>query len=178
MRARRAGFTLIEVLVALVILATMAGVLVISLPGFDQRRAEREADRMAALLMLACEQAELSGRDIGLHLSATGYGFSLSDREAWLPYPEGHRFGLRFTEGVALALPDLVLPPVPDYEAPPQVICWPSGELSELDVRVVQGDHERARVRTGADAVAIVEVADEARSWRPLRPADASGRSR
>lgn len=178
MRARRAGFTLIEVLVALVILATMAGVLVISLPGFDQRRAEREADRLAALLMLACEQAELSGRDIGVHLSATGYGFSLADRDAWLPYPEGHRFGPRLTEGIQLALPDVNLPAVPEFEAPPQAICWPSGELSALDIRLVQGERERARVRTGADMMAIVEVADDTRTWRPLRPADASDRLR
>ena len=169
MRARRAGFTLIEVLVALVIMATMAGVLVISLPGFDQRRAEREADRLAAFLSLICEQAELSGREIGLHLSTGGYGFSLSDRDVWLPFASGHRFEERKVEGVSLSVPDEELPPVPDFERPPQATCWPTGELSALDVRVVHGDRARARVRTASDTAARVEISDDGREWRPLR---------
>lgn len=169
MRTRGGGFTLIEVLVALVILATMAGVLVMSLGGFDQRRAEREADRLAAFLMLVCEQAELSGREVGIHLATGGYGFSLSDRDAWLPYPAGHRFEERRVNGVRLALADGELPPEVDFRLPPQATCWPSGELSALDVRLMHDDRERARVRTGADTAPVVEIPDDAQAWRALR---------
>lgn len=172
MRARRAGFTLIEVLVALVILATLAGVLVVSLPGFDDRRATRQAERLAALLALACEQAELSGREIGIHLARTGYGFSIGDRERWLPYPPGHRFEPRELQGVELATPSQPLPDVVEFEDAPQAACWPTGELSALDVRLAHEGRERLRVRTLVDGSAIVETAPgdgAGRDWQPLR---------
>lgn len=168
MPGRRTGFTLIEVLVALVILATLAGVLVVSLPGFDQRRVEREAERLAALLELACEQAELAGRSLGIHIGAQAYGFSLADRERWLPYPASHRFHERTVDGATLVARDTELPPMPDYDAPPQAVCWPSGELSDLDLRFIHDERERVRVRTGADQRPRIEISDDGRSWRPM----------
>lgn len=166
-RSRSTGFTLIEVLVALVILATLAGVLVISLPSFDQRRAEREAERFAALLVLACEQAELGGRELGVHLAQTGYGFSLADREGWLPYGGGHRFQERELAGISLRLPDAHLPGQLDFERAPEAVCWPGGELSALELRFVHGERELARVRTGADAAPVFERSDGEGGWRP-----------
>lgn len=163
---RRAGFTLIEVLVVVVVLAVLAGALAIAMPGFDQRRAEREADRFAAMLALACEQAELAGRELGVHLGAAGYGFSLADLDGWLPFGNGHRFHEHVLEGVELALPDAELPPVPDYERAPQASCWPTGELSALDVRFVHGERVFARVRAGADALPLLELAGDDGAWR------------
>lgn len=163
------GFTLIEVLVVVVILSVMVGVLVISLPQLDQRRAVREAERLAGLLVLVCEQAELSGRELGLHLVAGGYGFSLADHDGWLPFGSQHRFHPRRVEGVSLSLSGRELPALPIDEVEPQALCWPSGELSALDVRFRHAGQQQARVSTGADAVARVEVSDDGRDWRPLR---------
>ena len=169
MTGRRTGFTLIEMLVALVILATMAGVLVLSLSGFDQRRAEREAERFAALLQLACEQAELSGRELGVHLGTVRYGFSLADRDSWLQYPASHRFHERALDGVELIAHGGSLPPVPDYERAPQLVCWPTGELSAFDLRFVHESREWMRVRASADGRPAIEAADPGDDWRPWR---------
>lgn len=169
MRARRAGFTLIEVLVALVILATIAGVLVVSLPASDERRLRREAERLSAMLALACEQAELSGREIGIHLAGSGYGFSLADREGWLPYAAGHRFAERAIEGAELHAGRQVLPAAVDFDSAPQAVCWPTGELSSMDLRLAHRGQERFRVRTMVDGTARVEVAQDAGHWRALR---------
>lgn len=172
MRARRAGFTLIEVLVALVIIATLVGVIAVSLPGFDDRRAVREAERFEALLALVCEQAELSGREIGIHLARHGYGFSIGDRDRWLPYPVGHRFEAREVQGVALTTPTRPLPDIVEFEDAPQASCWPTGELSAMDLRFEHEGRERLRVRTLVDGTPLIESAagDAAgRDWRPLR---------
>jgi general secretion pathway protein H len=169
MTGRRAGFTLIEMLVALVILATMAGVLVMSLSGFDQRHAERETERFAALLRLACEQAELSGRELGVHVGIEAYGFSLADRDGWLQYPASHRFHERALEGVHLVAHGGTLPVLPDYERAPQLVCWPTGELSAFDLRFVHEEREWMRVRTSADGRPAIEAVDDRGDWRSWR---------
>lgn len=167
---RFAGFTLVEVLVALVIMAVIAGVMVLSLSGLDPRRAEREAERLAAVLTLACEQAELAGRELGVHLAASGYGFSLAGDSGWLPFAAGHRFRTRSLDGVTLEVAGLALPRVPAFEDAPQAVCYPGGELSALDVRLRHGERLLARVRTGADGAPAIERSDDdGRSWRPLR---------
>jgi general secretion pathway protein H len=167
---RPSGFTLIEVLVALVIMAVLAGVMVLSLSGLDPRRAEREAERLAALLTLACEQAELAGRELGVHLAASGYGFSLADGREWLGFAAGHRFRTRSLDAVTLQVPGLALPALPDFDEDPQAVCFPGGELSALDVRLRHGERVLARVRTGADGAPGIESSDDdGRSWRPLR---------
>ena len=161
-----AGFTLIEVLVVVVVLAVTVGAVLFSVSGLDGRRAEREGERLFLLLQLACEQAELGGREVGLHLAATGYGFSLAAQDRWLPFANGHRLQERIVEGSLLRVPSTMLPDVPDYERAPQATCWPSGELSTLDIRVVHADIERVRVRTGADARPLLETSDDGRQWR------------
>lgn len=150
-------------------MATMAGVLVISFPGLDQRRAEREAERLAGLLGLACEQAELSGRNIGLHLATGGYGFSVADAADWLWFEGDHRFRRRTVDGLELAIPGARLPVQAEPGQPPHAQCWPAGELSALEVRFVHAGQVRARVRTGADALPVVEFSDDGRDWRAPR---------
>src|SRR5688572_22361283 len=65
-RARRAGFTLIEVLVVVVIIAIVAttAVLAVGTTGRD-RELENESERMLALLNYTREQAELRTREYG-----------------------------------------------------------------------------------------------------------------
>lgn len=168
------GFTLIEILVVVVIIAVMVSVAVVSLSGLDGRRLEREAERFSALLRLACEQSELSGRELGIHLAGTGYGFSLATAQGWAPFGDGHRFRSRQLDGVNLQLADAApLPERPDFQVPPQALCWPSAELSALDLRFVpagaaQPAQARLRVRTGADAQPWLEWRDDAGHWRSL----------
>jgi general secretion pathway protein H len=169
-RVRAAGFTLIEILVAMVIMAVLAGVMVLSLSGMDPRRAEREAERLAALLTLACEQAELAGRELGVHLAGSGYGFSLADGPDWLAFAAGHRFNTRTLDAVTLEVPGQALPALPDFDQEPQAVCFPGGELSALEVRLRLGERVLARIRTGADGAPGIESSDDdGRSWRALR---------
>ncbi len=166
MRAPRAGFTLIEVLVVVVVLAVIVGAVVMSVTGMDARRADREAERLYLLLQLACEHAELNGREVGLHLAARGYGFSLTAQDRWAPFTPGHRLAERHVDGSVLDVPSAALPETPDFERAPQATCWPTGELSPLDIRVIHAGLARARVRTGADARPLLETSDDGRNWR------------
>jgi len=83
------GFSLIEILVVIVILAVTAAAVTLAVGDVGERRLARDAERLQALLGYACEQAELSGRQIGLSLDRDGYRFSRADHADWLLERDG-----------------------------------------------------------------------------------------
>lgn len=164
------GFTLIEVLVVVVIVAVLAAAVVISLPGLDARRAAREAERFHALLALACEQAELAGRSVGIHALADGYGFSFEVEDGWLPFPDSHRFRPRRLEGLVLATPGAALPTLPPGEPVPMALCGADGALTPFELHFLHQERVLQRVRAGADGRAVREEASaDGRSWTGAR---------
>jgi general secretion pathway protein H len=85
-RLRRRGFTLIEVLVVLVIIAIMVSLATISVhvTGKD-RELDEESQRIAALYGMLQERASLETRDYGIRLSHDEYEFLAWDgrRQLW-----------------------------------------------------------------------------------------------
>ena len=86
--ALRAGFTLIEILVVLAIVALITGAAVLSLGLISsQSGLRRDAERLQARLLAARERAELENRDFGVRLQSAGYQFLVFDpgTARWLP---------------------------------------------------------------------------------------------
>lgn len=78
----RAGFTLVELLVVVAVIAVAATAVVLSLP--DPRPGVAvEAERFAARLVLAREEAVLTNRSVAVRLSPQGYGFEAYDGQRW-----------------------------------------------------------------------------------------------
>jgi len=84
---RQRGFTLIEILVVVVIIALMAAVMTVAVGALGgDRQIEEEADRIADVLSVTLEQAELEGRDYGLRVEPDGYEVMVFDgRRGWTP---------------------------------------------------------------------------------------------
>lgn len=82
-RAAAAGFTLLELLVVVFIIAIMAGAAVLSLGvvGAD-RESKREAQRLMTLLQLIQDESLMQGRDFGVLLGESGYRFYTYDYAA------------------------------------------------------------------------------------------------
>lgn len=132
-RRRAAGFTLIEILVTVVILAVLAAAVTIALSGAGgERQLEREAERLQALLGYACEHAQVGGRAVGLSLISDGYVFSQRNGETWKPFDSGELRDRTWPGPLRVELSRdgtrIEIPPQPP-EAPP-VICFASGELT------------------------------------------------
>lgn len=84
----QSGFTLLELLVVLFVVAVMSGIAVIQLGSRDRDRImETEARRMAHLLELARQEAVLETSEWGLQVTDAGYRFLRldPDRARWEP---------------------------------------------------------------------------------------------
>lgn len=81
------GFTLLEILVVLVIVAVLAGLLVFAYRDNPQQRLRREAAALAAVLNLAADEAVMQNIELGLVIDDEGYRFVYFDNERrrWLP---------------------------------------------------------------------------------------------
>ena len=73
---RARGFTLLELLVAIVVAGVMVGIVSLSIGGFD-RSLRFEAERLAQLLALAREEAQLRGAPIRFEADDESYRFSV-----------------------------------------------------------------------------------------------------
>jgi len=152
---RPSGFSLIEILVVTVILAATATAVTLAVSGAGgERQLARDAERLRALLGYACEQAEISGREIGVSFSGRGYRFSRSDHDAWLPADEGELRPRKWSvaadavltrDGQRVAIGA-------DFPEKPQLVCFSSGELTafRLDLTLPESD-TRQRIEGQAD---------------------------
>lgn len=151
-RSRR-GFSLIEVLVVVAVVAVATTIAVISIRGVGIERAlEREARRFADFTRLVCDRAVASGREHGIHVADSRYGASRVRRGDWALERDGALSPHEVAEGVALRLVrDGVVQELPvTLDGDPTLVCLPGGELTPFELVLVAvggGGEERVRAR-------------------------------
>jgi general secretion pathway protein H len=149
---RSVGFTLIELLVVLVILGVLVGAVSLSFADLGARRLVREAEQLRALIAYACEQAELTGRTMGLAFRDAGYRFSRFERAAWLPIGSDELRPRAWLTGTVaeLSRDGRAVEIAAEYPETPQLACFASGELSPFRLELHRAD-VRQRVRLDGD---------------------------
>lgn len=156
--SRESGFTLIELLVVVVIVGVLAAALVIAVGATGERQLANASDRFVALLGHACDTAELSGREIGVAVSAEGYSFKRLDGDAWREFdsqdelrPRRWPTGLNLEFSRAGQPLDLV---TPEHDTP-QLVCFSSHELTPFALTLALGDGSARYRISGTDDVTI-----------------------
>lgn len=149
LRGRARGFTLLEVLVVVVIMAivTAATLLSVGLVG-DDREISREAERLVALVDLAGEEALLEGRELGLLIEPGQYRFFMFEAQSnrWLPLenddllktrelPEGGRFELAI-EGREVVLRAHAQKDEAEEDFAPQIMILSSGAMTPFEIEL------------------------------------------
>ena len=100
---RARGFTLVELMVVLAVLALAATVVVLTIPGSNARVTE-EADRLAVRIASLRDLAIVEGRPLAVVVSPSGYAFERREADGWSALP-GRAYarrdwpaGIRLTE--------------------------------------------------------------------------------
>jgi general secretion pathway protein H len=174
--ARVAGFTLVEILVVVVIIAIVAAgmMLSVNLTGRD-RDLQREGDRLFALINYTREQAELQTREYGLQFTDDGYQFLVFDplRGIWRDVteddaldprklPDGLDVKLRVeARDIVLTHPDNSKDKTSLDDKPrdrtPQVMIFSDGDLTSFAARLERDNGLRSLTVTQDDTGAVVE---------------------
>ncbi len=81
----QAGFTLLEILIALAIAGIMLSVAVIAFSDNDAAKLKNKAFQLFGLMQIAQEESILRGVEIGIRVEQNGYSFLLYDGERWNP---------------------------------------------------------------------------------------------
>lgn len=106
--AADAGVTLVEAMVALLVISLSVGVVLLVMPQ-GNRTARQAAERLAAQMVLAGEESVIVNRPLSLVVTPEGYGFERLDETGWTPAAPNSALGFRvWPEGLEAQLPEAV----------------------------------------------------------------------
>lgn len=176
------GFTLIEILVVVIIIATISGIALLSMNLIgDDRELDTERKRLATLIELAQDEAMMQGREFGLELMTSTYRFVEFDpfTSEWSEILGDEIFRLRqLPEGMEFELyvedKRIVLDNDPQqFEDPedetmslaieiyaPHVFLFSSGESTSFEIRLRRPLNEQQLSMRG-DILGQIELVEE-----------------
>ncbi len=138
-RANR-GLTLVELLVVLAIVALIASVIALNAPA-PANDARTEADRFAARLKAASQQAIMTGTVIGLDLNQADYRFYTYHRGDWSLADAAELHADQFPDGVSVSIDIAGAPKTEERQEKvadeaPDIFFSPTGETTPMKVEL------------------------------------------
>jgi len=179
---RQLGFTLIEILVVVIIVATISGIALMSMGLIgDDRELDTERKRLATLIEVAQDEALMQGREFGLELMTSTYRFVEFDPFSFQwseilgddlfrlrKLPEGMEFELYVEDKRVLLENDPKEFKDPDETGmsltvetyTPHVFVFSSGESTAYEIRLRRPTNKQQLVMRG-NVLGEIELVDE-----------------
>lgn len=130
-----AGVSLVEALMALLIVGLLAGAIALAAPAPDAR-ARAAAETFAARLMLAGDESVLRNRTIAMAISAEGYSFMALEPQGWQSFTPPELLAFR---GWPTGVEAQIVAPATREDAQMAARFDPMGAATPLTVRIEGG---------------------------------------
>lgn len=168
-RASRSGFTLVEILVVIFIIALIITMVGLRGGGARERQALREeAQRLRQLVTLAAEESVLGSRQVGIVFQADGYRFLLLDGQRWREMDDdGFLRARQLPGGITLELhiegaaEPLIAVADGGATVAPQVMLLSSGEATPFVVELRNRSGGQHRLSVDATATILLEAVED-----------------
>jgi general secretion pathway protein H len=138
---REQGFSLMEMLVVLILIAVVGGLTMLSLSSSSERRTKEETERLQQVMQLAADEAVMEGTEMGAYLTPQSYEFLRFDatKRQWQPLTDAAFAPHALPGGVTLALTlgqgTIKLPTAKDnQEHHPALLFLSTGEMTAFRV--------------------------------------------
>ena len=133
------GFSLLEVLVVLTILAVLTGTVMLSFTGADaEQRLRGAAERMAMRIELARQHSLTRNREWGIYVEEAAYRFAEFDPEQQIWVEQTQRpfddVDLPDLVGLSLDLEEYEALPFEEEDGLPQILIFSSGEVTPFSI--------------------------------------------
>ena len=157
------GFSLLEILVVLSILAILTGTVMLSFTGAEsEQQLKGAAERLALRIELARQHSLTRNREWGVYVEDDGYRFAEFDPEqrVWTeknqrPFNEND---LPDLVGLSLDLEEYDTLPFEEEDDLPQILIFSSGEITPFTL-LLEPEWETAAWEVSSDGLAQVEAA-------------------
>ena len=180
-RTSSRGFTLIEILVVVVIIATIVSIALLSISvGGDDSQLDQERRRLASLIETIQDEAVLQGREFGIEFMVSSYRFVEFDPlvRQWSEIPGDDLYRLRkLPDGLEFELfiddrrieldidPEQLEDPKKDRAGGvdnyvPHLFVFASGESTVFELHIVRPELDRRLVLRG-DVLGELEFGDD-----------------
>jgi len=144
-KLRPSGFTLIEILVAVVIISVVLGVALIKM-NFDspESKLKQESARLARTMQLADQEAIFQSREIGLLIQDNDYEYLLYDEKKWVPLDDAllKKRSIPEEMEVTLNIDGITVDtsPVISDNKTPQIVFYSNGEWTSFEIILKPSD--------------------------------------
>jgi len=162
MKRTQRGFTLIEIMVVITIVAVLMGAVTLSFPRTGDNLLKEQAERFAALITLAQDEAILQSSELGLLVHKGGYIYYRNENNSWVPYSSRPFSRRQFPVGISSSMViegDSFSLKDGDKQMP-QIIIFSSGEMTAFTYRLTYQKDSNITLKVSAtgDIEKIVEL--------------------
>lgn len=153
MRNNAKGFTLIEIMVVIVIVALIAGTVMLSFPPVGDKLLKEHAERFSALISLAQDEAILQSTEYALEVTPTGYSFYFNDNNRWQKIDEppfaprtlpSNISSKMYLDGISIDLKNRA-------KSKPQVVILSSGEMTPFTYTLTFNNQSEITLKVDAN---------------------------
>ena len=149
-QVRQAGFTLLEIMLVLMIMAGGAVMVMSTTGSVEERQQLSEAGRLVSLMEYASDYAAMTGSPVGLQITDSDYLFMTPQQRKtmpvtwqWVPFSKGALPAQASAFSSAWQPELLINGDVAQARGTPQIIFSPDGEITPFQLRITDRDTAR-----------------------------------